>query len=296
MIERCASHIGTYVGTTDDDFISENERGYGLLYNAYALGLLMYGQYINNVSAYKLGPVNSQGWRIPTASDYNNIYYEARWWNRGRKLKSVRASNSIIDDEDGIWKPLQLVEPSDIAHPSWYDQSIGSDEFGFNAIPAGRIDANYNRQPIGGYFGIWRNDIYSANQLIALVLTRNSDSIRNDLVYLSNGISVRFCRDKGNNPSSGIVFDSDGNEYTYVTIGDLQWITSNWKSTKYINGDPIINGNSKIDWQYAASTGVKRTRTLVVNGVNSNVYAYGAGAYSFPLFVSGQEMFNFFRG
>lgn len=42
--------------------------------------------------------------------------------------------------------------------------------------------------------------------------------------------------------------DIDGNEYTTVVIGDLEWMAENLRVTRYRNGDPINTGLSDQDW------------------------------------------------
>jgi len=44
------------------------------------------------------------------------------------------------------------------------------------------------------------------------------------------------------------VADSDGNVYTYVTIGTQQWMVENLKTTKYADSTPIPNLTLDADW------------------------------------------------
>lgn len=43
--------------------------------------------------------------------------------------------------------------------------------------------------------------------------------------------------------------DIDGNEYGTIQIGDQLWLASNLKTTKYRNGDPIVNMTDFTIWQ-----------------------------------------------
>jgi len=42
--------------------------------------------------------------------------------------------------------------------------------------------------------------------------------------------------------------DADGNNYTVVTIGTQTWMAENLKTTKYRNGDPILNVTENTSW------------------------------------------------
>ncbi|MFM7079471.1 MAG: FISUMP domain-containing protein [Bacteroidota bacterium] len=70
---------------------------------------------------------------------------------------------------------------------------------------------------------------------------------------ISNWISSVFKSSSGNsNGKSGTeMVDMDGNRYGSVKIGELYWTTSNLRTTKYSNGDPISNMESDREWIYA---------------------------------------------
>lgn len=73
-----------------------------------------------------------EGWRLPTKSDFEALVVaasgDAAQPHAGAKLKS----------RDG-----------------WFKKSNGTDEFGFNALPAGYRDANGKFDGIGGYAYFW---------------------------------------------------------------------------------------------------------------------------------------------
>lgn len=54
---------------------------------------------------------------------------------------------------------------------------------------------------------------------------------------------------KNNQQQSNIVRDIDGNIYKTVKIGDQWWIAENLKTTKYSNGDSILNVTESSDWK-----------------------------------------------
>ncbi len=56
-----------------------------------------------------------------------------------------------------------------------------------------------------------------------------------------NGTDLNFIQ-------AGTLKDIEGNVYTTVVIGDLEWMTENLRVTRYRNGDPIATGLSNAEW------------------------------------------------
>lgn len=72
-------------------------------------------------------------------------------------------------------------------------------------------------------------------------LTVNGLNIRSGVKY-TLGLDLKPA------DGEGLVMDIDGNVYTTVVIGDLEWMVENLKVTRYKNGDPIPTGLSNADW------------------------------------------------
>jgi uncharacterized protein (TIGR02145 family) len=53
--------------------------------------------------------------------------------------------------------------------------------------------------------------------------------------------------------SASTLSDIDGNIYIYVTLCGKDWMTSNLQTTKYKNGDPILNGSTGYTWSSNSS-------------------------------------------
>jgi uncharacterized protein (TIGR02145 family) len=68
----------------------------------------------------------------------------------------------------------------------------------------------------------------------------------------------------------GAVTDIDGNVYDAVTIGTQTWMTTNLKTTRYGNGDPIPTGLSDTDWSHATYGAY-----AIYNNDNGNNATYG---------------------
>ena len=70
--------------------------------------------------------------------------------------------------------------------------------------------------------------------------------------YAINGIITSYGSEVSFTP--GTVTDIDGNVYHYIVIGTQTWMVENLKTTKYRNGDPILNVTVNASW-VALATG-----------------------------------------
>ena len=99
---------------------------------------------------------------------------------------------------------------------------------------------------------------------------KKTKNIPANLLVLAFMISIMFtgCK-KENDPD--IIKDADGNVYNAITIGTQMWIKENLKTTKYSNGDPILNVSETAAWA-ALSTGAYCDYEN--NGGNSSLYGH----------------------
>lgn len=83
-----------------------------------------------------------------------------------------------------------------------------------------------------------------------LAVSTNSKSARGSVTAVGkafyfpavyNGTDLNFIQ-------AGTLKDIEGNVYTTVVIGDLEWMTENLKVTRYRNGDLIATGLSNAEW------------------------------------------------
>jgi len=70
------------------------------------------------------------------------------------------------------------------------------------------------------------------------------------------------------------IFDGDGNEYTFVTIGNQRWLKENLKTTSYNDGSAIPNQTSNADWANA-NTNEEPAYAWLNNSIN-NMEPFGA--------------------
>jgi uncharacterized protein (TIGR02145 family) len=126
-----AASEGIWVNFNNDP---ANDAMYGKLYNWYA-----------TVDERGLCPT---GWRVPTDNDWQQLtfFVDANAWGNnnsaGSQLKSRRQVNSPLGGEYNTTE-----------HPRWdsHDIRFGTDDFGFNALPAG----GYNPSDGFASLGVW---------------------------------------------------------------------------------------------------------------------------------------------
>lgn len=299
MIERCPSHI-IDSELYSPSIIASYPQGYGLLYSTAALGITSNGQPYNGVHEHRIIP---SGWRLPTLDDVNALK-DSAGYQPARKLKirtfydhpSIPDNTKGVDNPQGLWLPYS--DPLVITHPSWkYERNrhyvvysadyFGLDTLGFRATPAGYINYFNAYAPIGGIFLMWVNYSMINDYSLCMRLDYRDNSINTRNMPYVDGVSVRFCRNKGSNPSTGTITDPEGNVYSYVTIGNRQWITTNWKSRKYNNGDWIRDGNNMSDW---IDAGKKINRDIIVSGETRTVVSKRQGVWSHPKWVNTKTM------
>ena len=77
------------------------------------------------------------------------------------------------------------------------------------------------------------------------------------------------------------ISDIDGNVYTFITVGNLQWLTQNLKTTKYADGTVIPNLTHVDDWIAEDSTPGHDGAYCWYDNDIANKYLYGA-LYNWP--------------
>src|SRR5919109_1492522 len=68
------------------------------------------------------------------------------------------------------------------------------------------------------------------------------------LITVSIAIFLIALSCKKESAPANTVMDGDGNVYSYITLCGKTWMTTNLKTTRYKDGDPITFGGSGFNW------------------------------------------------
>ena len=189
--------------TTTTTTTSCLECPYGFLYNYYAI-----------VDPRNIAP---EGWRVPTADDFNTLI--------------TNAGGNVVGGEhlkmDGT---------------TYWNVDTGDNSTGFGAVGSGM------RSGADGSFMWWNellylrsSDFYTHLGIPYNIILNLDASSPN--VYISSvsaidyGLPVRLIKE--DDVDDGFMCDNDGNRYATVKIGDQVWMASNLITTSYRTGDAI---------------------------------------------------------
>ncbi len=283
-----------YPGSKVYDDVEANASIYGRLYNH------------QQVMASNFSP---PGWRVPTEADIDTLLtYLGGQMIAGGKMKEVgtdhwNTPNTSADDISGfralpggefdtvfdLLGEMGLFWLQDEAAPTTP-----------TALPATDIDtttflANWQIEtgPTGYYLDVATDAAFTAfvagfnNLNVGLVSAYNVTGLAPDTTYYYR---VRAYNEIGASASSNTitldtvfaVADIDGNIYTVVTIGALQWMVENLKTTKYADGVAIPNIISNgSDWFLPSKD--------ELNQMWVNLGSLGIGGFAVDIYWSSSE-------
>lgn len=141
---------------------------YGGLYNFYAV-----------TNEWGLCP---NGWHVPSLEEWEFLISEVAGQNSpsGNKLKSCRQVESPVDG------------CATSVHPRWdWSEQHGTNDIGFNGIPAGIRGVQGNYEGLGVHNGLWSSEIINDIRAWATSLQNNQANIIIDDGYSHQGLSVR---------------------------------------------------------------------------------------------------------
>jgi uncharacterized protein (TIGR02145 family) len=154
---------------------NEYNYGYGAYYNYHGTKCYDYGLLYNNIA---MNEMNSHGylptgWRFPTIEDWN----------------------TLINYIGGASNPLKLKSTSGWTPVSWNHN--GTDDFGFNAKPAGRKSGssynvgNFENRGLGAYF--WT--AYNTYQSTPYIIMEGDGDITQSSAMYREMSSIRLVKD-----------------------------------------------------------------------------------------------------
>ena len=96
-----------------------------------------------------------------------------------------------------------------------------------------------NRVDLGGGF--------LATGGVEMLVTSGGELFASEFtIYNWRGFSIRCVSDT--EPSTTLVTDNDGNNYSWIQIGSQYWLQQSLKTTTYNNGDAIATGLDDAAW------------------------------------------------
>ena len=206
-------------------FDLDEAKGYGNLYDA---------DTANNAL---LPPT---GWRMPTELEMAALL--AYVGDDGVKLKGSKVADTFVTfnitaDNHPAW-PRQSTDPS-----SW----AGTDDYQFNAYPAGYVSQANGGYPNGNGYAAFR---YGTDKRI--ILTENGSIVNGD-AGSNEGIGIRFVFDGLGEPPLDYLEDHDGNLYRWVKIAGRIWMAEDFVGTSLSDGTVITEVLLAADWLTEAS-------------------------------------------
>ena len=220
------------------------------------------------------------GWRVPTEADIDTLLtYLGGVMIAGGKMKNVGTElwttpNTGADDLSAFTavpggKFDLLFELLGNNCLLWLqDDGVPEAPVALNGSEITVTTFVTNWSVAGGATGYYL-DVATDALFTSLVAGYNNLDVGNVLTYSIIGLSpftnyyyrVRGYNEVGTGDNSNIqtiktldgVVDADGNAYTYVTIGNQQWLVENLKTTKYADGTPILNITDNTQWTNAGS-------------------------------------------
>jgi hypothetical protein len=150
------------------------------------------------------------------------IFYQGVWYEIG-------ATCVVMPDGCAI---------STTVHPRWNENTTnyGTNNFGFNILPAGYRDTS------GGYTNIGGGTMFITSYSSSPAFSFNYGGIQSSYTYDHSLGSVRCCKNSSEDDFTVLTnayIDGDGNYYDAIVINGLAWTLKNLYTTKYQNGTDI---------------------------------------------------------
>ena len=193
--------------------LTERQKGYGYLYNGYAINL---------------PPFAATGWHVPTETEYNTLRTALGGFSvAGGKMKEAGNAH---------WESPNTSADNSSGFTGW-----GT---GFRRHDDGEFSSLFR------ILQIWLqgNNYYS----ITLAHTTGQAGLGVDS-FPAAGRSVRLIKDTTtlSDGDKSTMTDIDGNIYNTICIGTQEWTVENWKCTKLNNGTALTKVTDNTTWKNA---------------------------------------------
>lgn len=230
---------------------TENYKNYGVLYNWPA--------------AITACP---PGWRLPDVEDWKelksylvNSYEEINYLNIGTVLRSCRQRRSSLGGDCNT-----RIEPN------WPSNKyfIGTDEFGFSALPGGYKGENHTFHQMGSAGYWWTFNSITPTHAIAYSLTW--EPLQLGKVEKTGGVSVRCIMDEGYEAQN--YFKS----YEIDTVAYMEWAEELQSMNRKTGGRPNLNlPNFMLFWVASPALSIGATIFLVGGSTAAGIASAAIG-------------------
>ena len=141
----------------------------------------------------------------------------------------------------------------------------GTNESGYNWLPAGRLNRNGNFRNQSFTCSSWTSSTTSGGSPIVFgphggtgLSPGFTIGIAGETIarYKRWGYNVRCLLESGETPpANGKAEDVEGNPYDVIQIGTQYWMAQNLRTTKFKNGNSIAQGVDAGDWETKSNNG-----------------------------------------
>ena len=249
---------------------SDNVLTYGLLYTWNAM---MNGEPSSTANPSTVQGICPNGWHVPSRAEWLELIDTA--------TNMATCGNAIVlaDNYDGWNSSGYYCSPG-------YDLSQNNAS-GFSARAAGYFENGIDGFGVNGNY--WTgtevsdnlNNAYRIrilNSAVNLTTEDTDDGGRSK----ENGHAVRCVKDVETEAAEAFscgdnIQDNDGNTYATVAIGNQCWMKENLRTTKYPNGNDLVDGDNNPLYDYpgdnsenVSSYGLLYSWVVMMNGANSS--------------------------
>lgn len=191
-------------------------QGYGYMYNRFCVG---------TDTTKEIAP---QGFRVPSTADWNTL-------------------STFLGSLPGAQLKGLRIDPD--AQPRWDSGSVDDDnEFGFSAYPSGYIvDGVGNGTGFFGEQGMYGTTNFGSFDWNIAQIDLSGSLFTGQATTRRNALALRCVSDT--EPTTDLVQDGDGNDYSWVQIGAQYWLQQDLRTKSFLDQTLINFGEDQTEYE-----------------------------------------------